>query len=372
MFYDQRPGSAALRGRSSQRSLRVRSQRLTAAFVAAAVLASALPVAAQSSPTDKAAAEALFDDGKRLMVQGQYAQACSKLEQSQRIDPGIGTLLYLAECYEKGGRTASAWATFREAASAARAAGQNDRARAGQQRADKLEAGLSKLTLVVAPENNEIPGLEISRGGSAISRALWNIPVPVDPGEHVIEARAPGRKTFSQAVRVGDQAATATLRVPPLEVDASAPAPVEATAPPVTPGAPDATSSVGTVAEGSVEADVADGSSQRTVALIVGGAGILGLGVGTVFGLRAISKNSDAEEGCNEQNQCPADAEELTDQAKSAAMISNIGFGLGAAALVGGAILYFTAPDDAKPSARMQLTPVAGTRGGALFLQGAF
>jgi serine/threonine-protein kinase len=348
----------------------VRSQRLTAAFVAAAVLSSALPVAAQS-PSDKAAAEALFDDGKRLMVQGQYAQACSKLEQSQRIDPGIGTLLYLAECYEKGGRTASAWATFREAASAARAAGQVERARTGQQRADKLEAGLSKLTLVVAPENNEIAGLEISRGGSAVSRALWNIPVPVDPGEHVIEARAPGRKTFSQAVRVGDQAATASLRVPPLEVDASAPAPVEPTAVPSAPGTPEAPSNTGMVSEGSVEADVVDGSSQRTVALIVGGAGIVGLGVGTVFGLRAMSKNSDAEDLCNDQNQCEPDAEELTDQAKSAAMISNIGFGLGAAALVGGAILYFTAPD-AKPSARMQLTPVAGTRGGALFLRGAF
>jgi serine/threonine-protein kinase len=343
---------------------------LTAAFVAAAVLSSALPVAAQSSG-DKAAAEALFDDGKRFMVQGQYAQACSKLEQSQRIDPGIGTLLYLAECYEKSGRTASAWATFREAASAARAGGQVERGRTGQQRADKLEASLSKLTLVVAPENNEIPGLEITRGGSAISRALWNIPVPVDPGEHVIEARAPGRRTFTQAVRVGEQAATATLRVPPLEVDASVSAPVEATAAPATPGAPDAPSSASTASEGSVEADVADGSSQRTVALVVGGAGILGLGVGTFFGLRAMSKNSDAEADCNEENQCPADAEEPTDQAKSAAMISNIGFGLGAAALVGGAILYFTAPDT-KPSARLQLTPVAGTRGGALFLRGAF
>jgi serine/threonine-protein kinase len=350
----------------------VRSRRLTAAVVTAAVLSSALPLAAQTSPTDKAAAEQLFDDGKRLMIQGQYAQACGKLEQSQRVDPGIGTLLYLAECYEKSGRTASAWATFREAASAARAAGQNDRARAGQQRADKLEASLSKLTLNVAPENNDIPGLEIARGGSPISRALWNIPFPVDPGEHVIEARAPGRKAFSQTVRVGEGAATATLRVPPLEADASAAVPAEASAPSSPAASTDPPSSSSAAAAASVEADATDGSNRRTLALVVGGVGLVGLGVGTFFGLRAMGKNSDAEEQCNDDNVCEPGTEELTDQAKSAAMVSNIGFGLGAAALVGGAILYFTAPE-AKPSAaRWQLTPVAGTRGGAMFVQGAF
>src|SRR5262245_35365409 len=90
---------------------------------------------AQSTAGDKAMAESLFDRGLQLMRDGKYPEACSQLEQSQSIERGIGTLLYLGECYEKLGRTASAWATFREASSAARAEGQADRAKVGSTRA---------------------------------------------------------------------------------------------------------------------------------------------------------------------------------------------------------------------------------------------
>src|SRR5687768_7618823 len=79
--------------------------------------------------SDKAAAEALFDQGVRLMKQNNFADACPKLEESDRIDPAVGTLLYLGECYERVGKTASAWATFREAASIANNSNQADRAR---------------------------------------------------------------------------------------------------------------------------------------------------------------------------------------------------------------------------------------------------
>ena len=111
--------------------------------------------------SEKAAAEALFDEGVSLLKQGNYQEASQRLESSQRIDPGIGTLLYLGEAYEKLGRTASAWATFREAASQAKAAGQTDRAKLGADRADRLTPKLNKVTLQLAPENQGITGLEI-------------------------------------------------------------------------------------------------------------------------------------------------------------------------------------------------------------------
>src|SRR5215213_1281862 len=100
--------------------LGIRARRLaTLGVVAALGLCTAEPAFAQDA-SGKAAAESLFENAVQLMKAGRFSEACPKLETSQRIDPGVGTLLYLAECYEKLGRTASAWATFREAESLAR------------------------------------------------------------------------------------------------------------------------------------------------------------------------------------------------------------------------------------------------------------
>ena len=59
---------------------------------------------------DPAAAQALFDQGRDLMRQNKHAEACPKLAESNRLDPAIGTLFHLADCYEQSGRVASAWA----------------------------------------------------------------------------------------------------------------------------------------------------------------------------------------------------------------------------------------------------------------------
>src|ERR1700712_2438459 len=104
---------------------------------------------AQVTASDKATAEALFDRGLALLREGKLEEACARLEQSNAVEHGIGTMLYLAECYEKSGRTASAWALFREASSEAQAAGQVERAVAGRQRAERIEPTLSRLTVEV-------------------------------------------------------------------------------------------------------------------------------------------------------------------------------------------------------------------------------
>ena len=66
---------------------------------------SATPAAAQSS--DSAAARALFTEGRTLMEAERFDEACPKLEESLRLDQGIGTQFNLAHCWEKQGRTAS-------------------------------------------------------------------------------------------------------------------------------------------------------------------------------------------------------------------------------------------------------------------------
>src|SRR5689334_21242307 len=127
-----------------------RTCRILGGMVGLFALFHAAVASAEATPEQKASAEALFDAAIQAMKDGHYTDACPKLENSQRIDPGVGTLLYLGECYERIGRTASAWATFREAASQAEASGQARRAKAAHDRIAKLEPDLSYLTIEVA------------------------------------------------------------------------------------------------------------------------------------------------------------------------------------------------------------------------------
>lgn len=312
----------------------------------------------QTSASDKAAAEALFDQGIELLKAGSYADACDRLESSQRIDPGVGTLLYLGECYEKLGRTASAWATFREAASAADVAGQADRAQIGTERARKLEPRLLRLTLEPDPELGEVDGVEVLMDGRAVSPALWGTPVPVDPGERELEVRAPGYEPFRTTVTCEGEGSSESVRLPMLT-----PSPGSA-------GEPQESPSSGTAqAQVTLEDTPSDGSAQRTGGLVLAGLGVVGIGVGSYFGLRALSKENAAEDSCS-GNRCSApEGVDRTNEALSAARISNVAFIAGGAALAGGVVLYLTAPKR-QDVARVEVIPTLG--GAQLQLGGNF
>lgn len=322
---------------------------------------------AQADASTKAAAESLFDQGRELMAKGDFKAACGLLERSQQIDPAVGTLLYLGECYERSGRNASAWATFREAASAARAAGQFDRARTGEERAQRLAPGLSKLTIEVSEAARAVPGLVVLRDGQAVSTAVWNVPVAVDPGEYRVEASAPGYQTWSDTVKVADKAARASVVIPALTPQSPSAAGT-AEAPPTAPAPTTATSTVLSEPAQPAPVTTSDGDGQRLAAYILGGVGVAGLGVGSFFGIRAIAKNEDAKEFCPRGNVCDDErGETLTDDANQAAVISNIAFGVGGAALAGAIVLYITAPSrHESPGLAAAVTP------SGVWLKGAF
>ena len=139
------------------------------------VIGSLLTLPAQGqSAGDKATSEALFSDGRRLMSQGNYREACPKFEASLKLDPGVGAMLNLADCYEKNGQTASAWAEFREAISAARAAGSKDREDLARQRASALEPKLSRLTIVAGKQ-----AAQVTRDGTPVDSAAFGTAMPM-------------------------------------------------------------------------------------------------------------------------------------------------------------------------------------------------
>lgn len=335
--------------------------------VSSCCLAATLAHVAIAEPTadEKAAAEQLFEDGKRLLGEGKYAAACQKLESSQRLDAGIGTLLYLADCYEKSGRVASAWATFREAAAAARAGNQADREQKARARASALEPKLFKLSLEVADAG--ISGLEIRRNGTVVKREVWGSPVPVDPGKYTLEVTAPGRKRVDIAVEVPDGPGNKTVTIPALEVDPNAPAvptpsatnsvapPPTPTTAPTSPPAPDAPKS---------------GSSLKTIGFVTAGVGVLGLGVAGVLSGLAASKNSAADKFCKGTTCTDQQGVDLGNQAKGFADGATIALIAGATFAAAGVVLVIAAPSSAS-SASAHLTPSLGPSFSGLTLRGS-
>lgn len=302
---------------------------------------------AQPSVADKAAAQVLFDSGRKLLQEGNYAQACKRLEQSQAIEPGIGNLLYLADCYEHIDRTASAWALFIEAASRAAAVGESERARIGRRRADSLKESLSSLTLEV-PQPHVLPGLEVARNGVQVPASLWGVSVPVDPGDYNIVARAPGRIVWSSSVHVGASAARASMTIPLLSEE-----PVSAAArpPAVETRVLAPANTLPLTAAGHAPLPTG-GSFQRVLGASLAGVGGVAIIVGAVFGGRAIAKNDEAKRLCPDAGPICDDITgvELTRQADSAATAANVLMIGGAALFAGGAIVYLTSPTSSERS----------------------
>ncbi len=202
----------------------------------AAALACGLALVAQASTAraqaeDQATARALFDDGRKLMKAGDYAGACPKFDAAARTYPSAGILLNLGDCYEKVGKTASAWTEFGDAASLATRTHRPDDAAEARKRQAAIEPSLTRLVVHVG---HEVPGLTVTRDGEAIAPGAWGVPIPVDPGNHDLHAEAAGYLPWSSTTDVEGKGQTVTVEIPapqPVPVAAPAPPPVAMTEP---------------------------------------------------------------------------------------------------------------------------------------------
>ncbi len=308
---------------------------------------------AEPTAADKSLATQLFKEGRALVDQGKVSEGCRKLEESQRLDPGGGTLLNVALCHEKEGRTATAWTEFTEALGIAKKDDRPQRIELAQTHIASLEPTLSRLVIQV-PEGSDLAELEIKRDGSAVRRAAWGSAMPVDPGDHLIEASAHGKITWKHSVSVGAKADMKTVVVPQLEnAPTPPPGPVSSTAPL------------------SVQTDTRGPNRSSAAGWVAMGFGAAGLGVGTFFGLRALSQQKEADKNCNGDLCHPAGLA-ANSEAIKAANLATVGFGVGIVGIGVGTYLFLSGGSSSSRTATNSPTIVGsvGTSSGGIAVSG--
>jgi hypothetical protein len=335
----------ALRGREAARVL-------AGAIVIATLVASASSTAHAQGEGSNAAAESLFQEARKLMDARRYAEACAKFAASQKLAPGPGTLLNLANCYEKDGKVASAWARYHEAVGLAQRLGRPDREKTAKEGADRLEPRLIKLTIV-----SDAVGVDVKLDGNLLDRAVIGTALPVDPGKHTIEAMAKGKKSFVTTLDVSERTKNPSVQIPALEEDTTSQKPDPPKPPP------------DKIIEPPKEEKPGWGA-QKIVGVVGMGVGVVGLGVGAFFGLRASSRWSDAKPRCPNL-ECDKQGIDLAADAKSAGNLSTIFFIAGGLVAAGGAVLFFTAPSRERAQDTTQRVRV-GIGPGSVVVGGSF
>ena len=318
--------------------------------------------AAHAQTTDAArtaAAQALFDQGTKLMAERKFDEACPKLAEAARLEATkVGVKLQLAECYEGAGMLASAWTTYRQAEAAAAAANQPDRVTYAREHAEAVGKRSSRLTIAVPPSLQFAPGLVVKRDGLDIGAALWGVPVPVDRGTHIVVATATGKRRWVETRQMKAEGDVVTVTVGPLADEGSAQRPA-AVAPVPVPG----TIPLPKTVESPMLAAPSDATpppaiSRRTVGFVVGGVGLVGLGVGAFFGVKSMSKKSDGDAECKLAGGTCTDAGmALRDDAITAGTLSTVGFVAGGVAMAAGVVLVLTAPESGASVVAMQMAP---------------
>ncbi len=243
------------------------------------------------------------------MGRGDLATACPALEESQRLDPGVGTLLNVAVCHEQSGRTATAWTDFEEALAIAEREGQAERAEFAREHMASLEPRLSRIVLVV-PADVDRATPTIRRDGSEVARPAWGRAIPIDPGPHTIEVAAPGFQTWTATVTVPSDGSRTEVVVPALvRVEVAAPPPV--VPPPLVPKlAPPRPAA----APPPDDAAMAPG---RVAGWVVAGTGVTMLGVATGLGIATLSIDAASDALC--EPECTTHGYDLNQQAQRTA-----------------------------------------------------
>jgi hypothetical protein len=221
------------------------------------------PAAPAAADPDK-----LFAEAMNLIAQEKFDEAIPKLEEAQRIDPGIGTQFNLAICYAKTGRLALAWKNFRQVEILAGAAGRKERAEAARGKLAELRPQLASISVRLV----RTAGIIVSVDGEIVPTTEVGF-IPVDPGEHKVEVSAPGKEPFLEDIAIagvaGERREVVVRPLAPLGMRTE----------------------IRTVTEETT-------NTTRTLGYVFGSVGIAGLAAATVTGILILSDKSTASERC--------------------------------------------------------------------------
>jgi len=293
----------------------------------------------EADVADRALAESLFREGRALIREERYTEACDKLEESQRLVRAAGTLLNLAVCHEKEGKLSTAWLEYQESVGIAIRMNRPDREAVARERMAAIEPLIPHIRIDV-PADARVEGLVILSGETEIPNASWGLPFPVDPGTQSLRATAPGHVPWSIEIR-SEAGKDETVTIPRLSrtpaLNAVSPAPKAPARPTETKRA-----QVAPITSAAPEQDES-GSGLRTVGWMSGGAGLALLAAGGYYGVRALQKRSESDELCPTHG-CYVEGVALNDEARELAVKSNVLLAAGAVLVGAGVVVLATVP----------------------------
>ena len=290
----------------------------------------AAPTTSRADDPRREQAAVLIDAGAKLHAQADEAGALAKFEEAYRIYPSANVLYNIAREKQLLGRETDAARDFRKC------------------RRDPLldpkalpmiDQWIGELETKVGRLNVDAPaGAAVFVDGQQVE---FRSPDPIDvaPGHHHLEARSEGKTAAADVdARAGEQQ-NVSLK------------------------------STGNTVEPPKTEEHAKAFPPPTGAIILGGVGLVGLGLGVGFGLVSSSKNSDF----NNQN-CSVvgstSCVDLHDASHLDGTISVIGYVAGGVLLASGVVWWLVAPRRVTTS--VALAPITGPGVGGLQLRGTF
>ncbi|HEY0468238.1 MAG TPA: hypothetical protein VGC79_28765 [Polyangiaceae bacterium] len=315
-------------------------QRAVVGLLSSGLLLASHPALAQATADSSRSARAdlLIEQGRALLNSGDVETACSKFEASEALENRVNTLLQLGDCYQRAGRSASAWHSFLEAEAFAHVAKDAAHAQVAAQRIAALEPKLIRIVFVV-PVTSRVPGLTVRLGANTVPPRSWGSPIAVDAGVQRVSVSAKGYYSWAVDIDASHgEGQQYRVKVPTLSPTPSA------------------------------ESAASRGNGYRTAGVVTGSVGLAGIGAGAVFS--ALSRSA------NEASTCVKGVVQCTPSTSNKLIYTDaatVSFALGSALVATGVTLYVLAPSpDHKQENALRVAARYASSGGRLQLEGVW